>query len=285
MGSLRVDVWKMAHELIEQVFRRADRCLGQPDRLHRSFGNVDDETNLKLLHRIAFGITLDGPAVRPSASRDYAAVASELVVREYLERMREHALLASLAVRHGHPLASAVNARDVVEASLQATIAARGLPFSGDKWLCERLAADASDLAPHYERFAVLPDPVQDSGPFVERAVREAAELTGVDLSLDALAADCEWRNTDLRLVQVGGCTIFLSLRDGALWELTSAEADTWRDLVAQSKDGEPAAAWSCAGRSHPETALCLALHERGLVDLVWLRGLPTGDAQLAAAL
>ena len=64
VGSLRIDVWKMSQALIDSVFERAGRSLRQQGRLDELFANLDDEVNLKLLHRIAFGITLDGPGLQ-----------------------------------------------------------------------------------------------------------------------------------------------------------------------------------------------------------------------------
>ena len=43
--------------------------------------------------------------------------------------------------------------------SLHATVYAHGLPFTGDKWLRERLEMDAPKLARQHASFAVLPQP------------------------------------------------------------------------------------------------------------------------------
>src|SRR4029077_15630749 len=91
VGSLRVDFWKLARDLIEATFERAEQALAFTGELHDSFGEFDQETEPKLLHRIAHGVLVDGSGLDPAPGRDHAAVASGLVVRDYAERMRSSA--------------------------------------------------------------------------------------------------------------------------------------------------------------------------------------------------
>jgi hypothetical protein len=286
VGSLRVDVWKMSRELIQDVFDRAEASLARADRLDRSFRNVDDETNLKLLHRVAFGIPVDGGGLEPSSTRGYATVAQEAVIREYAERMREHCFLASVADAAGRPALAALNAREAVEAALHATIAARGLPFSGDKWLQERLANGFPELESRYVPFAALPDPIDESAPFVAAALAECSALTGITLGLDAISPGCAWLSTDLRPTAIGSARMLLSVRAGALWELTPPEAETWARLERRAGeaggDGH-SAQWRCDGCDPAETALCLDLYARGAIELKWLRGVPAAELRLDA--
>jgi hypothetical protein len=274
VGSLRVDVWKLDYELIENTFEQAERALAADGPLGGAFGDVDHETDLKLLHRVAFGILLDGPALEPTSGHDYEAIARDLVVREYAERLRESALLAQLAVQAGRPIAAAINARLVVEEALHATIAARGLPFTGDKWLRERLAHALPELESMHRRYAALPNRGEHCAAFVAGALETAGALTGVDLSSDTLAAGATWRSCDLRAIEVGGAQMLLSSRFGALWQLEGGEVAAWEGLARGATD-DGNATWPCDELDEDQTKLCFGLFERGLTSLVWTRGLP----------
>jgi hypothetical protein len=283
VGSLRVDVWKLARELIEETFDRAEEALASELALHDSFGNSDHETEPKLLHRIAFGVVIDGDGLEPARGRDYRAVASGLVVREYAERMRASALLAQVALRAEHPVAAVVNARQAVEEGLNATVAHRGLPYSGDKWLGERLADQTPDLAAVHEPFRQLPeDPSRDAARFVEEALVACASMWGFDLGIEALAPVASWRNTDVWLSRVGEDQLLLSPKFGALWRLDEAEAETWRRLVSTHGAEEPAAAWRLEDCDAEALPLCLRLHEHGLLGLHWIDGVATEDLEPA---
>lgn len=281
VGSLRVDVWKLARELIEATFERAEQALAFAGELHDSFGEFDQETEPKLLHRIAHGVLVDGDGLDPTPGRDHAAVASGLVVRDCAERMRTSMLVAQLALAAGRPVAAVINARRAVEEALGATVADRGLPFSGDKWLGERLADEAADLAPLHEPFRRLPDePARGAAPFVESALSTCASLWGLELELGALAGFASWRGSGLRLAEVGEERFLLSARHGAIWSLDADEAEAWRGLAGACGAEEEGATWrleECEGKASP---LCLRLHEHGLLGLAWATGLKVEDLE-----
>lgn len=278
MGSLRVDVWKLAQSLIEQSFERAEAALLSAGPLVGAFGDVDHEDELKLLHRMAFGVIVDGEGLTPRPERDYRAVASRLVVREYVERLRTSALVAQLAVQAERPLAAVLNARLAVEQALNATVTNRGLPFTGDKWLSERLANQASDLAAIYSPFRQLPkSPANDAAGFVEAALAACADLWPIDLCSAALAITASWRNTDLHVVSVGDDRLLVSARAGAVWSVDEREAEIWRRLVAAGA-GEPDALFGLDECAPDTLSLCLHLHENGLLGLQWTHGVQVAD-------
>jgi hypothetical protein len=282
VGSLRVDVWKFAQELIEETFDRAEEALAGKAPLLGSFGDLHHEDELKLLHRIAFGVLVDGAGLKPVRERDYRTVASGLVVREYAERMRGSALLAQLALRAQRPIAAVVNARLAVEEALNAIVVHRGLPFSGDKWLGERLANQTTDLAGVYEPFRQLPeDPARDATRFVDEAVAVCTERWGLGLGIEALTPAASWGNTDLRVMEVGADRLLLSARFGGLWSLEESEAETWRRLVSAGA-GEPDATWGLAECDAEALTLCLRLHEHGLLRLHWTEGVAIEDLEAA---
>jgi Nucleotidyltransferase domain len=282
VGSLRVDVWKLDRGLIEATFERAERALAAEGPLGGAFGDVDHETDLKLLHRVAFGILLDGPPFEPRSGHHYEAIARDLVVREYAERLRESALLAQLAVQAGGPIAAAINARLVVEEALHATIAARGLPFTGDKWLRERLAHGLPELESLYRPYAALPDRREQCAAFVAGALETAGALTGLDLSSDRLADGAAWRSRGLRAIAVGESHVLLSSRFGALWQLEGSEVAAWESLARTGTD-DGNAAWPCDELDEDQTRLCFGLFERGLISLAWARGLPVSELAVVA--
>lgn len=282
VGSLRVDVWKLSVGLIEETFERAERALASERSVGGTFGDVDHETDLKLLHRVAFGIVLDGPPLEPASGRDYAAIARDLVVREYAERLRQSALLAQLALAAARPIAASVNARLVVEEALHVTIAARGLPFTGDKWLGERLAHALPELDALYRPYATLPDRGEDCAPFVAGALETARALTGLDLHSDRLVPEAAWQCRSLRAIQVGGAHMLLSTRFGALWELDAAEVAAWERLAGTASDDD-CAVWPCDRLDEDQAALCFGLFERGVIALAWARGVPLSGLALVA--
>lgn len=271
LKSLRIDVWKLAQTLIEDSFDRAKRALDADVPLLGSFGDTEHDDELKLLHRIAFGVIIDGDGI-DSQGRDYATTASDLVVREYIERMRTSALLTQLALIAGQSVAAVINARLTVEDALNAVIAYRGLPFSGGKWLGERLTHQASDLAHLYERFRRLPkNPPQEVTQFVQGALATCGEIWRLDLDLEALAPMVRWTSGDLRVAEIGADRLLLSPRFGALWSLDENEIEIWRQL-GSSEPGEDAT-WECSDCDTEMLSMCLHLHQHGLVDLHWVQG------------
>jgi hypothetical protein len=279
VGSLRVDVWKLGQGSIEGSFGRAEKALANEGPLLGEFGDVDHEDELKLLHRIAFGVVVDGRGLElDGEGRDCRGVASDLLMREYAERMRAAALVAQLALGASRPIAAVVNARLAVENALNAAVTQRGFPFIGDKWLGERLDAEMPELARLYRPFRRLPaDPARDGAGFVAASLRTCTEMWRLELELDALAALARWHGMeDLRLAKVGVDQLLVAPRLGAIWELGGGEAETWRRLAA-AEDGEQDQGWELAGRDPEEMALCVRLYERGLLGLAWSEGVPIG--------
>jgi hypothetical protein len=275
IGSLRVDVWKLGQASIESSFGRAERALASEGQLLGVIGDIDDEDEFKLLHRIAFGVVIDGYGLElEREGTDYRQVASELVMREYAERMRASALVAQLALRASRPLAAVVNARLAVENALNATVTQRGFPFISDKWLGERLDADMPELANLYAPFRQLPtDPARDGAGFVEAALRACEETWKLELELDALAAMAQWRSTeDLELAAVGSDQWLLAPCSGVICELDESEANAWRRLTSAEGGGQNGG-WGLADCDLEGLTLCMHLYERGLLTLGWTEG------------
>lgn len=272
VGQLRVDVWKRAQGLVEAIFDRAEVALEGEGALHGSFGDVDHQEELKLLHRIAFGVVIDGKGLEPPPGRDYRGIASGLVVREYLERMRASALLAQLAACAGRPVAAVINARLAVEEALNAVVIHRGFPFTGDKWLSERLAGEATDLVSTYDPFRQLPeDPAREATEFVETALVACTGLWRIDLGLGALGPIASWHNTDLQVLEIGSDRLLVSASFGALWSLDESEAEIW-DRLTSAEAGESSGI-SLGDCDTAGLVFCLRLHEHGLLGLRWTKG------------
>jgi len=287
VGSLRVDVWKLAQGLIEGFFERAERALASEEELLGDFGDIDDEDGFKLLHRIAFGVVVDGNGLKfEREGMDCREVASGLVVRDYAERMRASALVAQLALRTSRPIAAVVNARLAVENALNIAVTQRGFPFSGAKWLGERLNTDVPELTSLYEPFRQLPaDPVRDGAGFVETALHVCAEMWGLELEFDTLAALVRWHRTeDVQLAEVGADRLLLAQRSGVIWELDEREANAWRRLTA-TESGEHDEGWGLRDSDPEGLTLCVRLYERGMLGLSWSEGVPMGvfDAERKA--
>jgi hypothetical protein len=283
VGSLRVDVWKLAQGLIEGSFGRAEKALSSEGELLGDFGDIDHEEELKLLHRIAFGVVVDGCGLElEGGGRDCRGVASDLVVREYAERMRTSALVAQLALRASQPIAAVVNARLAVENALNTTITRSGLPFTGDKWLGERLDAEMPELAHLYEPFHRLPaDPVHDGAGFVDAALRVCADTCKLDLEFGALAARARWRTTEeLQLAGVGADQLLLAPHSGVIWELDECEAEVWRRLIA-ADGGKQGEGWGLAACDREELTLCMRMYACGLLSLGWTEGVPIGALEV----
>ena len=272
--KLRVDAWKLNQSTIDGLFERAEAGLVSESPFEGAFGSVTEQADLKLLHRVAFGIHLDGPPLEPARTRDYAAVARDLIVREYAERMRESVLVAPLALPH-HWCAAAMNARLAVEDALHAALAARGIPFTGDKWLQHRLLSDVPDLYELYRPFAILPATHATAAALVHAAVEQCEALTGLDLSVGALASTASWENTDLKPIKVGADHLLLSAKEAGLWRIDQAESDAWCSL-------DTAGAWSLADCDEAQSRLCFDLYTQGLVRLRWERGIPIDELALS---
>lgn len=283
MGSLRVDVLKLSQGLIEGLFCRAEKALASERALLGDFGDVDHEDEFKLLHRIAFGVILDGCGLEPRREgADHRQVASDLVMREYAERMRASALVAQLALRASRPVAAVFNARLAVENALNAAVAQRGFPFSGDKWLGERLDTEVSELASLYEPFRRLPlDPARDGAGFVKAALHVCTEMWKLELEFDSLAVLARWDTTeDIQLATIGAEQLLLAPCSGAIWELDDREANAWRRLTV-TEDGEQGEGWGVADCDPERETLCVRLYECGALGLSWLEGVQVGASDV----
>lgn len=159
-------------------------------------------------------------------------------------------------------------------------VAARGLPWTGDKWLHERLLRDAPDLQMLHEKFAVLPDTENDWHGFVQRAVELCSKLSGLDLAVTTLSRSAAWDLSGLRIAEVRGENFLGSKEHGGLWELNDSDIGAWRALeAAQSADGH--SEWLCAALDSTMMTFCYRLYERGLATLRWITGVPLGDLVL----
>lgn len=279
VGTLRVDVWKRGQDQVEAIFRDAECALASSDPFYDQFGTVDEEADLKLLHRIAFGIQMDGDPMKLSLPRDQRDVACDLVTREYAERMREAAFVAQVAEMSGSVIASMMNARRAVEDVLHMMIAARGLPFTGDKWLHERLAKDADDLCPLYEKFVVLPDREEDWRTYTRGALKVCSELSGLNLAAARLSEGARWVADELRLVELSGVAFLVSRQHGGLWSLDQDEVSNWNVLQKQRSTGHASVGgWACAELDSSMMAFCYRLYEQGLATLRWASGVLLED-------
>ncbi len=268
LETLRVDVWKLREDEIEELFQRAQKGLESDAPFEGAFGDVFEQADLKLLHRVAYGVIIDGPALIPTGTRNYREVARDLLVREYAERMRHALYVSRLALGAQQFAAAAMNARFGVEDALQAVIAARGLPFSDNKWLQVRLEKDTPDLREVYRPFAVLPEGGAATKKFVEAAIEQVEKLSGLRLDADSLSSDASWEAPDLRLIPAGDLKALVSPEQDVVFELDANEADAWKAL-----DGGPS--WPCASCTDIQMKVCYRLYANGMAKLLWARGLP----------
>jgi predicted nucleotidyltransferase len=271
IDSLRVDVWKLRKDELEELFERAKERLDSEGPFAGAFGDVFEQADLKLLHRVAYGVVIDGAPLVSPGDGGYRTVARDLLAREYAERMRHSAFVAQLALESGGAVAAAINARFAVEEALQAAIAARGLPFSDNKWLRVRLDEDAPDLREAYMPFAVLPEGLGESRRFVEAAVLAAQDLSGVVLTRSELAVDAAWENAGLQLLPAGDLRLLVSPDQDVVFELSGEEAEAWQALGKSP-------VWSCATCTPVQMELCYSIYAQGMLKLAWSRGLPVGE-------
>jgi Nucleotidyltransferase domain len=272
--SLRVDVWKLHQNEIDELFQRAQRCLDAEGPLLGVFGHVFEQADLKLLHRVAYGVVVDGQALVPTVTGDYRELARDLLVREYAERMRQSLFVAQLAFAAGQPRLATISARFGVEDALQASIAWRGLPFSDNKWLQVRLDRDVPDLCEIYRPFAVLPEDPDATASFVHGAVAEAERLVGRELGADALTGDASWELGDVQLYQAGELQLLVSSQQDVAFELDDEEAAAWKALGEERP-------WPASKCSDAQAKLCFALYSQGMVELKWFRGVPLSELEL----
>jgi hypothetical protein len=274
--TLRIDVWKRRDDALDELLHRAERALASDAPVEGAFGDIFEESDLKLLHRVAFGITIDGPALEPRSDRPYHQVAADLLVREYAERMREAAFVAQLASAANDPIGAASNARLAVQSALHATVYAHGLPFTGDKWLRERLEVDAPRLLDVHESYAVLPNDPQRAPKFVQAAVARCERLAGRELSLSALTAEV-WVDTgDLVLLPAGERRFLVSPARDGLWEIDENTAQAWASVAGQQS-------WTCESGQRGMLELSYGLYAAGVAQLRWRRGVPLGEVDFAA--
>lgn len=272
VGGLRIDAWTRSTADVDALFAEAEAALVSPAPLLRVFGNTEQEQQLKLLHRIAFGVLVEGDAVRPSTSRDPQTVAADLLTREYAERLRESACVARLALDAGRVRSAVYSAREALEEALHALIHARGMPFTGDKWLQEQLVG-RPELAGLHAAFLDLPTgPAGDPAHFVEEALAAAEQLVGLSLAATELTQGLRWKvSGELQLLPLSGEHVLVGPESGSAWTLDAAEAEAWTALATTLDGGlvdHPAG-------SPAEAALCVRLHEQGVLTPTWDRGVP----------
>ncbi|MDQ8045894.1 MAG: hypothetical protein AAGC46_06185 [Solirubrobacteraceae bacterium] len=276
VGSLRVDAWTRSVADVDALFLQAEEALASDAPLSGAFGNAVQEQQLKLLHRIAFGLVVDGAPVRPASARGPVELALDLLTREYAERARESAMVAGLALAAGRDLTAATVARVGAEEALHAVLHGRGAAFSGDKWLSEQLIP-MPDLQALHEEVAILPARGEPLGPYAERALTIIGELLGLDVTPAALGCDLSWSYSGLTLLPLAGRKVLASKDHAAAWELDDAEASAWADLSGGEVDGT---------FPHPTDApaaeaLCASLYEQGVLKLAWRVGVPLGALTL----
>jgi hypothetical protein len=271
VSSLRVDAWKLHRDALGELVERAEEALDAEGPIDGAFGDIFEEADLKLLHRVAFGILIDGTELRYTVSRSYEAIAGDLLVREYAERARSVALLAQIALAAGSWVAATSHARLAVRSALHASLYANGVAFTGDKWLRERIDAAAPALVDTHEIFSVLPATPDLAKTFTLDAVATVERLSKLDLSLAALAGQVQFDAGDLRLHAVGDRWFLVSLERDSLWELTSGEAETWRRVATKGP-------WSCVGDDEAAWVLSFDLSALGLTKMRWARGLPVAE-------
>jgi hypothetical protein len=284
VSTLRVDVWTRSHADIGTLFALAEQALAGTGPIAGAFGSIEQEQQLKLLHRIAFGLDLAGPPLAPASVADFRAVARDLVVREYAERLRESIWVAQLAARSGRWLTAVTNAREAVEEAFTVVLTARGVPFTGDKWLHERLKSHAPDLREAYRRYASLPTGARDCAAYVTDAVALAGRITGLPTDVDELTARVSWVGSDLHLRETGDTRLLVAPHCGGVWELSEVDAMAWTSLAGCAEpagDGSGRTLWRGGGRA--ETDFCLGLYEQGLVRVHWDRGVPVPELTIMA--
>lgn len=275
-GSLRIDVWTRSTANVDELFTEAEEALASPTPLLRVFGNTEQEQQLKLLHRIAFGVLVDGEPVQPNtpSSRTPQQIAVDLLTREYAERLRESATIARLAASAGRLLTASFSARQALEEALHAVLHAGGVPFSGDKWLQEQLRPFPELLALH-TRFLDVPrrsTGAAEVHSYVDAALADAEDLLGLSLSPADLTFGLQWKAPALTLLPLAGQHLLVDATAGTSWELDDEDAAAWEPLASgRASDGLI---------PHPEgpagaAALAVRLHEQGLFTPTWQHGVP----------
>jgi hypothetical protein len=281
VGTLRVDVWKLAQGLIEGSFERAEQALVGEGELLGSFGDIDDEDGFKLLDGVVFGVVVDGNELELNrGGMEFREVASGLVMRDYAERMRASALVAQLALHGSRPIAAVINARVAVENALHIAVTQRGFPFSGSKWLGERLDAELPELASLYEPFRQLPAaPASDSASYVRAALKVCTDMWELELDFAALAAVARWHDIEgIQVTEVGSKRLLLAPRSGAIWELDESEGKAWHRLMQRlmtTESGGQPTGWGVDDCDQVEQTLCVRLLEYGLLGIHWTKGVP----------
>ena len=276
LDRFRIDVWTRSTANVDELFTEAEEALAAPTPLLRVFGNTEQEQQLKLLHRIAFGVVVDGDPVQPKtpSGRTPQEVAVDLLTREYAERLRESATIARLAADAGRLLTASFSARQALEEALHAVLHAGGVPFSGDKWLQEQLRPFA-ELDALHTRFLDVPRRSTGAAEiqnYVDGALADAEDLLGLSLAATDLTAALQWKAPALALLPLAGEHVLVDAPTGTSWLLDDAEATAWRALdETRTADGLI---------PHPSddpvgAALAVRLHEQGLFTPTWQDGVP----------
>ncbi len=273
VGSLRVDAWTRATAEIEALYAQAEAALASDGPMVGEFGTTAQEQQLKLLHRIAFGVVIEGEPVQPTTSgRSTQEVARDLLTREYAERARESLAMAALAHAAGSDLTAATVGRMGVEEAFHAVLHARGVPFSGDKWLAEQVQA-FPDLSAQYDAIIQLPAKGEPLAPYTAHVLALGSELLGTDLSLAAVGPDLAWEHEELTLLPIGKRRLLTSELHGTGWELEPEEAELWKGFV--DSKGEDETTFDHPTGDGAAEAFLLRMYEVGMVRAKWKRGLP----------
>lgn len=276
LERFRIDVWTRSTANVDELFTEAEEALASPTPLLRVFGNTEQEQQLKLLHRITFGVLVDGEPVQPTTPSGRAAqeIAVDLLTREYAERLRESAAIARLAAESGRQLTASFSARQALEEALHAALHAGGVAFSGDKWLQEQLRP-FPELRALHDRFLDVPRPSAGAAAiqgYVDDALQSAESLLGLPLATADLTAALHWKAPALALLPLAGEHVLVDAPTGTSWLLDDAEAAAWRSLdEARTDDGlVPHPAGDPVG-----AALAVRLHEQGVFTPTWQQGVP----------
>lgn len=275
-GSFRIDVWTRSTANVDDLFTEAEDALASPTPLLRVFGNTEQEQQLKLLHRIAFGVLVAGEPVQPTtpSSRTPQQIAVDLLTREYTERLRESATIARLAAESGRLLTASFSARQALEEALHAVLHAGGVPFSGDKWLQEQLRP-FPELHALHGRFLDVPRRSTGAAEvqnYIDGALADAEHLLGLSLAPADLTFGLQWKSPAFALLPLAGEHLLVDTPTGTSWELDDAEANAWQRLAgARTNEGLIPHPAGDAGA----TALAVRLHEQGVFTPTWQHGVP----------
>jgi hypothetical protein len=112
-------------------------------------------------------------------------------------------------------------------------------------------------------------------GGFVAGATELAERMTGMELAPERLAPLFAWSPAGLRSFALGGERVLVATEPGMVWRIEEAEAAAWGRLVDRYGEGGP---WPAAECDPAEASLAVELYERGVVAMVWSRGVTAAE-------